>query len=125
MAKGLRVPVGVDNKGGSMTVEGDDDLLKVIMLALSDNDNENAFQQDIGLSQDAVFAIARPDFRARVLTQLFRIFAIFERFKLAKLNRASLAWERTSEGEQTLSFEFVNLESDTTITFRRAFTGGR
>lgn len=102
--------------------ESDEDADKTIRLALADNDNDNAFQQGIGLGLDAVFSTRTSGFRARVLARLFRIFAEFERAKLFKLDRSSLTWSTNVQGEQSLEFRYINLESDETETFSKTFT---
>jgi hypothetical protein len=122
VSKGIAVPVRVNALGGVQTTEKDDDADKTIRLALSDNDNENAFQQGIGLGSDAVFAIRNPGFRAKVLARLLRIFAAFEKEKLFRIVRTSIAWSRGGEGEQILEFKYINLETDQPATFTRTFT---
>lgn len=125
MARGLKVPVQVGPNGRTATVEGDEQASKIIRLALSDNDNDNAFQQDIGLGVSATFNIRSPGFRARVMSRLFRIFAVFEANKLYKLDRNSVVWRVATEGEQILEFKYLNMETDQPATFQQNYTSAR
>jgi hypothetical protein len=122
MARGLAVPVGVTASGGSRTVEGDAQAEKIIALALADNDNTNAFQQNIGLGVRDVFDVANRGTRARVLARVVEIFAAFEKEKLFKLVRGSVAWKKGETGDQVLEFKYINLESDEVRAFSRTFT---
>jgi hypothetical protein len=119
---GLDLPVGVNAQGGARLVSKDTQAMKIIALSLSDLENDNAFQQNIGLNGAHVFDIAGASFRASVRQRIFDIFRDFEDLKLYSLNRGTMKFSRTAAGEQTLEFEFVNLESDEPINFIQKFT---
>lgn len=121
MSSGLRIPVGVNRQGGTSTVEGDDQADKIIRLALSDNDSDNAFQQGIGLGSAAIFSLRNPSFRSLVSVKLTEIFEAFERARLFKLVRTSLRFEAGGPGEQIVRFDFINLESDEVQSFSKSF----
>lgn len=121
MTTGIALPVGVNTHGGVRLVMGDEQAQKIIGLALSDLDSDNAFQQGIGLGADLVFDPASPTFRAKVRQRLFNIFEEFERLKLFRLVRRSIRWTKAVEGEQTLEFAFINLETDLTVDFDKTF----
>lgn len=124
MARGLALPLRPNKTGGTALSEGDVQADKIIRLALSDADSDHAFQQYLGLTSRMIFSVLSPGFRARVLSRLFTIFAEFERRKLFKLVRGSIAWTRgPGPGEQTLEFRYINLESDEEETFVKTFTG--
>jgi len=119
--KGIALPVGPNNHGGIRTVQGDQQAQKIIGLALSDLDNDNAFQQNIGLGVGLIFDPSSPTFRAKVRERLVTIFDDFERKALFKLVRRSIRWTKAVEGEQTLEFSYINLESDSSSNFDKTF----
>lgn len=121
MPRGLRVPVGVDPTGGAALVESDENDQKIISIALGSCDSEHAFQQEIGLGSDMVFDINDPTLRARIYRRLISIFQDFESQKRYRLVRETVKWEEGS-GELTLSFKYLNLESDEPKTFTQSFT---
>lgn len=94
------------------------------MLALSDDDSDNAFQQDISLGQKMVFDVSSPAFRASVLARVISIFQAFEKERLYRLDKTSIGWSIETTGEQILTFRYINLESDNPQTFRRTFPAG-
>lgn len=122
MTVGLAIPVGVDGTGGAGMVSGEDNDKKLIMEALSDCDNENAFQQDLGLGSDIVFDINDDRVRQKVLRKLYAIFEDFEANHKYRLVRNTIKWaDTTKEGEMTLEFKYLNLETDETSEFKRVF----
>lgn len=123
MATGLAIPVGVDNKGGGRLSSGDENDSKIIRLALGDDDNENAFQQNIGLGVGQIFGISDELLRAKVLRRLYEIFRRFEAQKRYILRTNTVRWVRDENQNQelTLEFRFVNVESDEEKLFRNNF----
>jgi len=121
MAKGLAIPVGVDQRGGAALVEGDDHSEAIMLLALNDDDNEHAWQQDIGIGVDMIFDNKSMGLRARIMARVNSIFRRFEALELYKLVQDSVAWSE-EEGELILDFKYVNLESDETKSFSRRFS---
>lgn len=124
MATGLALPLRVGPTGGTIQSTGDEQSDKIIRLALSDGDNDNAFQLDITLGVGAVFKVANPGFRAQVLARLFRIFREFQARKTFTLLPNSIRWRRGKEGEQILSFRYKSLESDRVFEFEQSFGAG-
>ena len=119
------MPVGVDGAGGALLVSGDDNDGKVIGIALSDDDNENAFQQDITLGQFMIFQINSETTDAQVIRRLRAIFRVFRqqsRFRL--IDNTVEIREGSQEGERELEFKYVNLESDEETQARVAISGG-
>lgn len=120
---GLKMPVGVNPSGGAALMEGDINDAKIIKMALSSDDNENAFQQDIGLGVDMIFGISDTVLQSQITRRVIRLFQNFQTQKRFKLLRNTLKWtEDASQQELTLEFRYVNLESDEEVFFRRAFT---
>lgn len=125
MAKGLAIPMRANPRGGFATVEGEANDQKIIHTALSDDDNENAFQQDIGLGQFMIFNVMDPGVRARIYQRLEQIFGRFQALARYKLLRSSIEWTEDSvEQELTLQFRYVNLETDEEVEFRKTFSAG-
>lgn len=128
MARGLAVPIRVGPTGGTVIDAGDVQADKVIRLALGNGDNDHAFQQDVTLGVREVFAVGDPGFRARVISQVFRVFDAFERARRFSLVRNTIRWVKGGRGEgkageQILKFRYVNLESDQEHDFARTFRG--
>lgn len=121
--KGLRLPVGVDATGRTAVSNGDEQASKVIMLALTPCDSDNAFQQDIGLP-DATFSVSTGGMRARVEERLLTIFEEFEQLQLYKLLKSTLSWTHDGE-EAVLDFSYLNLETDEVTEFSHTYGGGR
>jgi hypothetical protein len=123
--KGLKLPVGIGSNGGAALVDGDENDAKIITISLGSSENENAFQQDITLSEDMIFDLNDPTIRARILKKLYNIFEVFRVKKRFLLKKETIKWiEDPTEQAMTLEFKYVNLESDEEILFRRAFTSG-
>ncbi len=124
MPRGFALPLRPSPTGGVAITEGDEQADKIIRLSLSDNESDNAFQQNLGLGSRMIFDPLSPSFRAQVLSRLFEIFAEYEKLKLFKLVKGSVTWTRgPADGEQTLEFRYINLESDEEAIFVRTFTG--
>ena len=81
--KGLEVPIEAQN-GRLMTVAGEDQLKKILMLNLSNCDSANPFQ-DLGLDPGIVFRLDDPDTRALIRSQIVTLFKRFEREGRARL----------------------------------------
>lgn len=122
MTTGLQIPVGVNSRGGAMLTYGEDNDKKLIFTALADSDNQNAFQQDIGLGSEVVYAVNNQKTRTLVLRKLYTIFDDFEANHKYKLLRDTIRWEENSkEGELNLSFKYLNLETDETSELKRVY----
>ena len=125
MAKGLKIPVRANKRGGVETVEGDDQAQQIVSTGLGDGDSDNAFEQDLddlGMGSGMIFDASDPSFRARVLRRLFAIFKRWEAEERFKLVRDSIEWsEDEGKGDTFLDFRYINLESDKPKDFRKTF----
>ena len=126
MATGLALPVGVDGSGGATLLSGDEQDSKILSMALGDDDNDNAFQQNIGLGEFMIFD--QPGDRTNALVRqrvnsIFRDFRAAQRFKL--LPDTVLFRDEPEQGEFSIEFKFINLESDEEKTFSASIIGGR
>jgi len=123
--RGLRVPVGVDKKGRTVTLIGDPQDQKIIDIGLSGNDNLNAFQQDPGLGEDMVFDLADPVVRGKIMIKLRDLFVDFEAQNRYKLLEDTVQWdENTEDQELSLRFKYHNLETDDKKDFDKGFREG-
>lgn len=120
MPRGMKLPVGVDPTGRAAMIDGEEENQKIIFSALSDCDNDNAFQQEIGIGTDMVFDVNDSRARARILSKLVDIFRRFEKLHRFKLRTESIRWT-AMEGELKLSFVYHDLESDEELPFARTF----
>jgi hypothetical protein len=120
MPTGLKVPVGVTRQGRVALVSSEENDQKTLGMALSDCDNDHAYQQDLGIPSDIIFDINDPKVRARVLRRLMLISRRFENQRRYKVRKETISWS-SSEGSLTLSFRYINLESDSEETFEQSF----
>lgn len=123
MPVGLRMPVGVDASGGAALAAGDEQNNKIIKVALSDCDSENAFQ-DIGLGVWMIYEIDSPEVQARALNIIRRIFRQFRAEQRFKLLERTIRFVKSTEGETDLEFKYLDIESDQESTFKATVTGG-
>lgn len=125
MAKGLKIPVQVDNKGGSLVVEGDEYSRQVLFTGLAGHDNVNAFQQGTGLGEGMIFGLTDTSTRASVLRRLRELFDVWEAERLYRLMSETIRWSKDSQrGELILDFKYVNLETNRVIDFSKRFLSG-
>lgn len=122
MATGLAIPVGVNAGGGARLTSGEENDRKIIMLALGSGWNENAFQQDIALGQDMIFALSDVTIRAKIKRRLVQIFRDFQTQNRYRLLTETIKW--TEAGDQTLElfFKYANLETDEVKDYTIKFT---
>lgn len=121
MATGLKIPVGV-NKSGGAAVETDPvrQKRKLLDLAFSLGDDDNPFQ-DLGLDRSLIFAVKDEAFEARAIVEVNRILAGF--VDLIRISPdVPIEFERETEGEIELAFQYVDLEVDQVEDFTKKFT---
>jgi len=99
MPKGLALPIKVNSSGGSLLIEGSDNDNKIVLLALGETENENAFQQGIGLGASMIFRINDSGLRGIVIAKVREIFNKFKRELRYELVENSLRWIDSSSGE--------------------------
>jgi hypothetical protein len=117
------MPVGVGQDGGARLSEGDANDDKIIRLALGDDSNENAFQQNIGVGADMVFGISDELLQAQIMRRVNEVFKRFEAQKRYTLRRNTIRWSQDSNTQELiLEFKYVALESDSEQTFRENFS---
>lgn len=123
MPVGLALPVGVSPTGGAALSDSDENDEKIIGIAIGADDNDNAFQQNIGLGESSIFETDEPTARAKIVNRLRQIFRRFELQKRYRLVNNTIEWKTNPDtGELVLEFQYLNLESDEPKTFSRVFT---
>jgi hypothetical protein len=123
MARGMRIPVGVNMMGGAAMVEGEDNDRKTIFAAMSGCDNDHAFQQDLGMDMGVVFQTMDSGVRAKALRRLRDIFRQFEEDDRYRLLNETVKWS-VKEGELILEFNYLNIETDQIQSFSRTYSTG-
>lgn len=123
MSTGLAMPVGVDNGGGARLVSGSENDDKIIRLALGDDTNENAFQQNIGVGANMVFDVNDEQIQSRIMRRVNAVFARFEAQKRFILRRNTIRWTSDSDTQELiLEFKYVSVEADEERDFRQNFS---
>lgn len=105
---GMSVPIAVDQAGGALLDEGGDQILKLLMLALTNCESANPFQ-NLGLPEDIIFRINDPIVEAEVALAIENVFKTFETAKRARLVKAP-EFTRRVEGELEVRIDWVDLE---------------
>lgn len=108
MATGLTLPIAVVN-GRVLRSSGTDQLHKVIMLGLAENDSDNPFQ-DIGFNH-GVFDVNDPSQAARYTNRIARLFARLEAEGRARLMPGYPKFESVGE-ELIATIKYIDLETD-------------
>jgi len=126
MPKGISIPLEVSASGGALTVKSDENDKKIIRLALSDDDNENAFQQNIGLGERMIFELDTPSMRSWIVQRTKKIFVMFAAQKRFKLLDDTIMWDDQNSvgGKSMVKFRYLNLESDEEKEFDHQFGAG-
>lgn len=120
MPKGFAIPVQVSAGGSISLSSGDENDMKIIRIALSDGDNENAYQQNVTLGNAHVFDLNDSSARSRISGKIETIFEKFEDQHRFKLLGETLEWIE-KEGELKLNFSYLCLESDQVKNFSHIF----
>lgn len=118
------MPVGVNSGGGGKLASGSANDDKIIRLALGDDSNENAFQQNIGVGAEMIFGVADEQQQSRIMR---RVTAVFDRFRAQRrfiLRTDTIKWSRSSQNQELiLEFKYVAVEADEERDFRIDFAG--
>ncbi len=121
--RGLKLPIQVSPTGGIATTDGEDNDWKIIATALSADDNDNAFQQGIGMGDAIVFEDDDPANRGKVMYRLRQVFRRFEVQKRFRLLENTIRWKTDEDtGVLELHFEYHDLETDERRNFSKTLT---
>jgi hypothetical protein len=123
MPTGLAMPVGVNQGGGARLSSGDENDDKIIRLAMGDDGNENAFQQNVGVGADMIFGQGDQVLQASIMRRINDVFKRFEAAKRFVLRRNTIKWSQNSATqEMSVEFKYLSIESDREQTFRDSFS---
>lgn len=123
MPTGLAMPVGVGPDGGARLSSGDENDDKIIRLALGDDANENAFQQNFGVGADMIFGQADELLQAQIMRRVNEVFKRFEAQKRYVLRSNTITWSQDSQTQELiLQFKYLCVESDREQSFRESFS---
>lgn len=121
MAKGLKIPVGVDQRGRA-AVETDEsqNTKKILTLAFSEGDDDNAFQS-LGLTSTLVFGVKGAAFRGRAIRVVTTILAKFT--EIVELDDSEpITFQEDIEGEVEMSFFYIDLLTNRKEEFTKRLT---
>lgn len=122
MPSGLAVPIGVGPTGGAKISSGDEQADKIVRLTLGDDESDNPFHAFLGLDQH-IFELPSTQRRGVILTKIREKFDELERLRRFRLLPETITWDTSAEAEETLIFQYVDLESDEIRASTRSFTG--
>ena len=121
MAKGLKVPVGVDRRGRArIETDESENTIKILSLAFSEGGDYNPFQT-LGLDNRLVFSIQNAAFRGKVLKAINQILSKFTELVAISENDPVTFSETDTEGEIMVSFFYIDLLTDSKKEFNKVF----
>lgn len=121
MAKGLKVPVGVDRRGRArIETDESENTKKILKLAFSEGGDYNPFQT-LGISNRLVFSIQNSAFRGKVLKAINQILSKFTELVALSENDPITFSETDNEGEIMVSFFYIDLLTDSKKEFNQVF----
>lgn len=123
MTTGLKLPLQANSNGGLTLVDKEENNNKIIKTALSDGDNENAFQQKISLGLESIFDINDNLIRSKIILKIKNMFKKFQAEKRFMLMENTIEWDE-SDGELKLTFKYLDMESDDPKTYNQSFGKG-
>lgn len=112
MAAGLSLPLRAVN-GRAALDAGEDQLKKIIAMALSDCDNGNPFQEDsMGIDPTIVFSLNDVETQAFVRRRIIDKFKALEVDGRARLDLDGFSFDNSAEeGELVCTIRYINLET--------------
>lgn len=117
MAKGLRVPVGVDKSGGAALEDDPIHLATILQQALQVGEDDNPFQ-NLGLNGNIIFSVNDASAQALAKNSVERILRKYsDRVKIDPSNPIRFS---RKEGELICEFGYINLDTGEPDTFSGA-----
>lgn len=119
MPTGLKIPVGVDNRGrAAVETNQSKNTQKILTLAFQQGGDDNPFQQ-LGIDDRLIFSIKSASFRGKATQAVRRILSKFP--ELVRIVESTIAFDDTVEGELTMSFKYIDLLTNTEEEFSQGF----
>jgi hypothetical protein len=121
MPKGLKIPVGVDNRGRA-AIEKDQskNTQKILSLAFQEGNDDNAFQL-LGIDDSLIFSIKTASFRGKATQAVRRILAKFS--ELVRMDETTLSFDESKIGELVISFKYIDLLTNKEEEFTQGLKG--
>ena len=121
MAKGLKVPVGVDKRGRALIESNEpSNTKKILKLAFCEGGDNNPFQQ-LGIDNRLIFSIDNASFRAKALKAINQILSKFIDLVALSENDPIQISETENEGEVQLTFFYIDLLTNKKEEFNQVF----
>lgn len=120
MAKGLKIPVGVDKSGGA-AIEGSSSRQnkKILLLGLSEGGDNNPFQK-LGIG-NLVFKIKDVATRAQIQREIEKVInQLSDRLVLHP--DEPITFNEDVEGELEVNIKFIDIETNKVEEFQQKFT---
>lgn len=115
MAKGMSIPVGVDQSGGAKLEDDPQHLNTILNFALQPGDDDNPFQS-LGLDERIIFAVNDPAAQGLARNSVEKILRKFnDRLRLDQSQ--GISFKQNGEGELECSFRYVNLDTGKVTDF--------
>lgn len=121
MAKGLKVPVGVDKRGRALIESNEsNNTKKILKLAFSEGEDHNPFQK-LGIDNRLIFSVDNPAFRGKVLKAINQVLSKFTELVALSDNDPITFNETTIDGEVQLTFFYIDLLTNKKEEFNQVF----
>lgn len=112
MAQGLALPI-YPIQGGATLETDSKQLQKIIMLQLSDCENSNPFNQNVGIDGGIVFQNNDAALRALIRARILQVFRNTEKAGRAKLVNGFPTFADDSANQELIcSIRYINLETE-------------
>lgn len=125
MARGMKLPIKTNRKGGAELIQGSAYLDQVIRSGLTPNTSRNPFQTgagvEVGIPEDVIFAPNDAKTMSRVRQTIKRFFNRLKQDELAQLIQGSegISFKREyGSGDLEANVQYVDLEADQEQTVR-------
>jgi hypothetical protein len=111
---GIQLPVQASGTGGLALVEGDDYIMQLIRTNMDDCENDNPFQQDLGIAVPNLFQnMEETAWKARMRKRTDDLFRRLRRDNLAVLKSVSFKPAEDEEGAVVMTIRFRSIETNT------------
>lgn len=115
MARGMKLPVGVDQSGGAALEDDPQHLNAILTLALQPGDDDNPFQI-LGLDEQIIFSVNDAGAQGVARNAIEKILRKFnDRLQIDPT--APITFSRTAEGQLGCDFRYVNLDTGKVTDF--------
>lgn len=121
LTKGLSVPIGVSKSGGIKLNNPATHFTQTLMLAFSEGDDKNAFQ-DIGISTEILYDISNSATQAKIKRIVEKIARKFES-RIVLDEQRPITFEKSDRGEITMNVSYVDLAINDEKNFSITFSG--